>query len=58
MPSSCRARGISAEMARQALVFSFGSEVVQRMSRSALAKRVQEDVSRTLRSVEQFAGAA
>ncbi|EFJ51036.1 iron-sulfur cluster assembly protein [Volvox carteri f. nagariensis] len=53
-----RARGISAEAARQALVFSFGSEVVQRMGRQALAKRVQEDVSRTLRSVEQFAGAA
>ncbi|GLC59202.1 hypothetical protein PLESTB_001461400 [Pleodorina starrii] len=53
-----RARGISAEAARQALVFSFGSEVIQRMGRPALAKRVQQDVSRTLRSVEQFAGSA
>ncbi|GIL47358.1 hypothetical protein Vafri_4195 [Volvox africanus] len=51
-----RARGISADVARQALVFSFGSEVVQRMGRPGLAKRVQEDVARTLRSVEQFAG--
>ncbi|KXZ47412.1 hypothetical protein GPECTOR_35g850 [Gonium pectorale] len=53
-----RARGISAESARQALVFSFGSEVVQRMRHPALQQRVQEDVSRTLRSVDQFAAAA
>ncbi|KAG2445647.1 hypothetical protein HXX76_000257 [Chlamydomonas incerta] len=53
-----RARGISAELARQALVFSFGAEVVQRMGHPALQKRVQADVSRTLLSAEPFAASA
>ncbi len=51
----CRARGISAEAARQALVFSFGAEVVQHMKYPALVSRVQADVASTLRTVEQFA---
>lgn len=52
-----RARGISPEAARQALVFSFGAEVVQRMRHPALLRRVQAEVTATLRSVEAFAGA-
>lgn len=49
-----RARGIDATAARQALVFSFGSEIVQELKYKALQARIQEDVSATLRSVEQF----
>ena len=52
------ARGISAESARQALVFSFGAEVIQRMGHPVLQKRVQDDVSRTLLSAEPFAASA
>jgi len=39
-----RARGISAEAARQALVYSFGAEVVQELGYEALSGRIQKDV--------------
>lgn len=43
-----RARGISAEQAREALVFSFGSEVVQQLKHERLVKRLQQDVAAAL----------
>lgn len=39
-----RARGIDAEAARQALVYSFGAEVVQELKHDALEARIQKDV--------------
>ena len=44
----CRARGISAEMARQMLVYSFGREVVQALRDNALQGRVEAAVTATL----------
>ena len=44
----CRARGISAEMARQMLVYSFGREVVQALRDDALQGRVEAAVTATL----------
>jgi hypothetical protein len=46
------ARGIPADAARQALVRSFGAEVVQRLGHDALAARVQADVVAALRAAE------
>lgn len=45
-----RARGISAEAARQALVYSFGAEVVQSLKHKQLVQRVQGDVGAALRA--------
>ena len=41
----CRARGISAEAARQILVFSFGAEVTQYLGSKALIERVERRVA-------------
>jgi Fe-S cluster assembly protein SufD len=43
-----RARGIDAETARSALVFSFGAEVLQRLSYESLRKRVEALVKGSL----------
>lgn len=48
----CRARGIDATSARQALVNSFGAEVTQKLKYKAVTARVQADVSRTLSQVD------
>ncbi len=54
-----RARGISADAARQALVYSFGAEVVQQLGYEALTQRIQRDVVAALKNVaEEFAHAA
>lgn len=50
LPPPCRARGISALVARQALVASFGAEVTRELAMPELLGRVQADVSRTLAS--------
>ena len=47
-PPAARARGISAAQARQALVVSFGAEVVQQLGYSQVMGRIQADVERTL----------
>ena len=44
----CRARGISTEVARQMLVYSFGREVVQGLQDAALQARVEAAVRQTL----------
>lgn len=44
----CRARGIDQETARQALVFSFGSEINQKLKSEALRERVENAVSKQL----------
>lgn len=46
----CRARGISAEVARQLLVYSFGREVVQQLRDESLEARVQAAVRAALAS--------
>ncbi len=43
-----RARGIDAETARSALVFSFGAEVLQHLSHESLRKRVEALVKGSL----------
>lgn len=45
-----RARGVDVETARQALVYSFGSEVVQKLSHEKLIERIQAAVKDTLAS--------
>ena len=54
--ASHRARGIPAEVARQALVYSFGAEVVQSLAHPRLVDRVQADVVAALRVVEAGLG--
>jgi Fe-S cluster assembly protein SufD len=44
-----RARGVSYEQARQALVYSFGAEVVQLLKYDKLVARIQADVQASLR---------
>jgi Fe-S cluster assembly protein SufD len=44
-----RARGVSYEQARQALVYSFGAEVVQQLKHEKLVGRIQDDVRACLR---------
>lgn len=39
-----RARGVSYDQARQALVYSFGAEVVQELKYDKLVSRIQQDV--------------
>lgn len=53
-----RARGISAEAARQALVYSFGAEVVRTLKYKQLIARIQEDVVSTLQTVEGLGASA
>lgn len=49
-----RARGVSYEQARQALVYSFGAEVVQQLKHEKLVARIQQDIVSSLKkSVEQ-----
>ncbi|MEW5299613.1 MAG: hypothetical protein WDW36_002609 [Sanguina aurantia] len=50
-----RSRGISAQAARQALVYSFGAEVVRGLKLPSLVTRIQQDVGRTLSAVETLA---
>mmetsp|Transcript_19381 Transcript_19381/g.41937 ORF Transcript_19381/g.41937 Transcript_19381/m.41937 type:complete len:485 (+) Transcript_19381:93-1547(+) len=52
-----RARGIDAATARQALVASFGAEVVQRLQYKSLLARIQADVAAMLKDVDLSAGA-
>ena len=47
-----RARGIAADAARQALVYSFGAEVVQALRHERLVARVQADIVAALRDAE------
>ena len=47
---ACRARGISAEVARTMLVYSFGREVVQCLRDDALQARVEAAVRAALAS--------
>ena len=54
----CRARGISADMARQMLVYSFGREVVQALRDDALQGRLEAAVTATLASFVSAAVAA
>lgn len=49
-PVLCRARGVTANVARQMLVYSFGLEVVQGLRDDALQARVEAAVQRTLDS--------
>lgn len=50
-----RARGVSYEQARQALVYSFGAEVVQQLKHEKLVARIQQDIVNSLKkSVEQL----
>eukprot|EP00878_Enallax_costatus_P007611 GHUV01007969.1.p1 GENE.GHUV01007969.1~~GHUV01007969.1.p1 ORF type:complete len:263 (+),score=86.50 GHUV01007969.1:108-791(+) len=50
-----RARGVSYEQARQALVFSFGAEVVQELKYEKLVSRIQQDVVESLKkAVEEM----
>lgn len=53
-----RARGVSYEVARQALVFSFGAEVVQQLRHEALVQRIQADVTSSLRAAVSSDGGA
>lgn len=48
-----RARGISYEQARQALVFSFGAEVVQDLKYEKLVSRIQQNVVESLKKAVQ-----
>lgn len=43
-----RARGVSYDQARQALVYSFGAEVVQELQYDKLVSRIQQDVVTSL----------
>ncbi|EPS71055.1 hypothetical protein M569_03704, partial [Genlisea aurea] len=43
-----QARGIDAETARKALVFSFGEEVIQRIPEASLRKKISRDIRRLL----------
>ncbi len=44
-----RARGVSYDQARQALVYSFGAEVVQELKYDKLVGRIQQDVVNSLK---------
>lgn len=48
----CRARGIDQTAARQALVYSFGAEVVQQLGYKSLQERLQRDVAVALSGVD------
>jgi hypothetical protein len=48
----CRARGIDQTAARQALVYSFGAEVVQQLGYKSLQERLQRDVAAALSGVD------
>lgn len=48
-----RARGVSYEQARQALVFSFGAEVVQELKYEKLVRRIQQNVVDGLKKAVQ-----
>lgn len=47
-----RARGINSDAARQALVFSFGAEVVRELMYEGLTSRIQADVVETLKTAD------
>eukprot|EP01026_Neomeris_dumetosa_P057701 TRINITY_DN5327_c0_g1_i2.p1 TRINITY_DN5327_c0_g1~~TRINITY_DN5327_c0_g1_i2.p1 ORF type:complete len:488 (+),score=37.20 TRINITY_DN5327_c0_g1_i2:176-1639(+) len=47
-----QSRGIDKEMARQALVYSFGKEIVQEFGYESISKRVQQRVDDTLKMVD------
>lgn len=47
-----QARGIDKELARQALVYSFGAEVVQSLKYDKLTSRIQQDATRALQQLE------
>eukprot|EP01024_Parvocaulis_polyphysoides_P029476 TRINITY_DN26596_c0_g2_i5.p1 TRINITY_DN26596_c0_g2~~TRINITY_DN26596_c0_g2_i5.p1 ORF type:complete len:487 (-),score=83.24 TRINITY_DN26596_c0_g2_i5:264-1724(-) len=47
-----QSRGIDKQMARQALVYSFGGEIVKEFGYEQVSKRIQERVDETLRTVE------
>ncbi len=49
-----QARGVSQEKARQALVYSFGAEVVQGLCSAELRGRVQGDVVAALQQVDSL----
>ena len=53
-----RARGISAELARSLLVYSFGGEVVGALGDEALQRRVEAAVRASLASLTGAAGDA
>lgn len=48
-----RARGVSYEQARQALVYSFGAEVVQQLKHEKLVARIQQDIRDSLKKTVQ-----
>lgn len=48
-----RARGVSYEQARQALVYSFGAEVVQQLKHEKLVARIQQDIVASLKKSVQ-----
>lgn len=54
-----RARGVSYDQARQALVYSFGAEVVQQLKHEKLVARLQQDIVESLKkSVKEMLGDA
>lgn len=54
-PALCSSRGISKEVARQLLVYSFGREVVQGLREEALQARVEAAMRSTLASFASIA---
>eukprot|EP01025_Chloroclados_australasicus_P026874 TRINITY_DN2668_c0_g1_i8.p3 TRINITY_DN2668_c0_g1~~TRINITY_DN2668_c0_g1_i8.p3 ORF type:complete len:209 (+),score=35.49 TRINITY_DN2668_c0_g1_i8:478-1104(+) len=47
-----QSRGISKQVARQALVYSFGGEIIREFGYEAIAKRLQQRVNEALQNVE------